>query len=235
VRTLLGASHAIFLTPNVNRQADSAERMAWANEFQRHTVLIFIATLPPVLLFSDVELAVLYAPPFIAAAPFVALFVAAEVITMLSGSYQSLILADNRLRFHVAQNITAQILIAGIAALAIPRLALAGAGLAVLAAPLFMFGSTIWYLRRQFGVRPSPEAAHMCWIVLVILLICGAIGSLFPGMTAVTLAAKAIACIAVWLVALVAMPAEDRGRVRIALGNARTHGLGLLARRGRLA
>ncbi len=73
VRTLLGASHAIFLTPNVNRQADSAERMAWANEYQRHIIVIFIATLPPILLFSDVELAVLYSPRFIAAAPFVGL------------------------------------------------------------------------------------------------------------------------------------------------------------------
>ncbi|MEP7129600.1 MAG: hypothetical protein ABI770_00575, partial [Sphingomicrobium sp.] len=192
-------------------------------------------TLPPVLLFSDIELAVLYAPPFVAASPFVALFVAAEVITMLSGSYQALILADNRLRFHVAQNITAQILIAGIAAVAIPRLALAGAGLAVLAAPLFMFGSTIWYLRRQFGVRPTPEAAQMCWLVLGVLLICGAIGSLFPGMTAVRLAAKAAACIAVWIVAWLAMPAEDRGRVRLALGSARTYGRAMWARRGRLA
>jgi hypothetical protein len=40
VRTLLGAAHSIFLTPNVNRQADSAERMEWANEFQRHMIVI---------------------------------------------------------------------------------------------------------------------------------------------------------------------------------------------------
>jgi O-antigen/teichoic acid export membrane protein len=235
VRTLLGASHAIFLTPNVNRQADSAERMAWANEFQRHTIVIFFAILPPVLLFSDVELAVLYSPRFIAAAPFVALFVSAEVITLLSGSYQALILADNRLRFHVAQNITAQILIVAIAALTIPRLGLAGAGFAVIAAPVFMFGSTIWYLRRQFRVRPSPEAAHMCWLALVMLLVCGAIGSMFPGMTVAKLAAKAAACIAVWLVVFAAMPIEDRARVRRSLDSVRVRGLALLARRGRLA
>jgi O-antigen/teichoic acid export membrane protein len=235
VRTLLGASHAIFLTPNVNRQADSAERMAWANEFQRHIIVIFIAILPPVLLFSDIELAVLYSPRFIAAAPFVALFVSAEVITLLSGTYQALILADNRLRFHVSQNISAQILIVAIAALAIPRFGLAGAGLAVTAAPAFMFGSTIWYLRRQFGVRPTREAAHMCWLALAMLLVCGAIGSLFPGMSAVRLAVKAAACIAVWLFAFAAMPAEDRARVRRSLDSARVRGLALLARRGRLA
>ena len=148
--------------------------MAWANEYQRHIIVIFIATLPPVLLFSDVELAVLYSPRFIAAAPFVALFVPTEVITLLSGSYQALILADNRVRFHVGQNITAQILTVAIAALTIPRLGLAGAGLAVMAAPVFMFGSTLWYLRRQFGVRPTREAAHMCWLALGMLLVCGA-------------------------------------------------------------
>jgi antigen flippase len=235
VRTLLGASHAIFLTPNVNRQANSAERMGWANEYQRHIVVIFIAALPPVLLFSDVELAVLYSPRFIAAAPFVALFVATEVITLLSGSYQALVLADNRVRFHVAQNITAQILTVAIAALAIPRLGLAGAGVAVMAAPVFMFGSTLWYLRRQFEVRPTREAAHMCWLTLAMLLVCGTIGSMFPGMTVANLAAKAGACIAVWLVAFAAMPAEDRARVRRSLDSARVHGLALIARRGRLA
>lgn len=235
VRTLLGAAHSIFLTPNVNRQANSAERMAWASEFQRHTVVIFIFALPPVLLFPDLELAVLYAPAFIAAVPFVALFVATEVITMLSGSYQSLILADNRVRFHVGQNIAAQLILAAIAWVTIPRLGLTGAGLATLAAPIFMFGSTLWYLRRQLGVRPSSEAARMCWLTVAMLLVCGAIGSLFPGITIGRLAAKAAACLGVWLVAYILMPREDQGRVRRTLVDARQRGLALLSRRGRLA
>ena len=96
--------------------------MAWANEFQRHMVVIFIAALPPILLFSDIELAVLYAPAFITAAPFVALFVATEIIAMISGSYQSLILADNRVRYHVGQNVVAQVIIAAVATAAIPAL-----------------------------------------------------------------------------------------------------------------
>jgi O-antigen/teichoic acid export membrane protein len=234
VRTLLGAAHSIFLTPNVNRQADSAERMAWTNDFQRHMVLIFVAVLPPILLFSDIELAVLYAPPFIAAAPFVALFVAAEVITLLSGSYQALILADNRVRFHVAQNFTAQILVAAIAVVAIPRLGLTGAGLAMLSAPILMFASTILYLRRQFGVRLSAEAAHMSLLALGMLLVCGVIGSLFPGMSAIRLGAKAAACGIVWLAAIVVMPTQDRARVRATLESVLTRALSFLAR-GRLA
>ena len=235
VRTLLGAAHSIFLTPHVNRHANSPERMAWANDFQRHTVMIFIAALPPILLFSDVELAVLYAPAFIAAAPFVALFVATEVMTLLSGSYQPLLLADNRLRFHVGQNIAAQLLLVAIAAIAIPRLGLAGAGLATLAAPIFLFGTTLWYLRRQLGVRPSSEAAHMCWLTVAVLVICGAIGSLYPGMSLERLAAKAAACGCVWVAAYLVMPAEDRGRVRRTLADIWRRGIALLSRRGRLA
>ena len=230
VRTLLGMAHQIFLTPHVNRQADNAERMAWADDFQRHTVLIFIAAVPLVLLFSDVGLAVLYSPRFVGAAPFVALFVSAEVITLLSGSYQALILADNRLRFHVGQNIAAQLLLGGIAAVAIPRLGLGGAGLAMLAAPMFLFGSTVWYLRREFGVRASPQAAHMCWLALAMLLVCGAAGSLLTGITMAKLGARAAVCIAVWLGALALMPAEDRARVRQTVDGVRARGLALLAR-----
>src|SRR5439155_3435395 len=112
----------------------------------------------------------------------------------------------------------------GAAALAIPRVGLLGAGLAMLVAPLFMFGSTIWYLERQFGARLTREAARMCWLTLGLLLVCGAIGSFFPGMNAVRLAAKAAACIAVWGVAFAAMPAEDRARVRRTLASIRAHG-----------
>ena len=187
--------------------------MAWANEYQRHIVVIFIAALPPVLLFSDVELAVLYSPRF-----------------HRGGALRRPVRRDRS--DHIAVGI-----VPGAHSCRQPgafscrpehhranpdrrhrsagdprRLGLAGAGLAVMAAPVFMFGSTLWYLRRQFGVRPTREAAHMCWLALGMLLVCGTIGSMFPGMTVARLAAKAAACIAVWLVAFAAMPAEDRAR-----------------------
>ena len=234
VRALLGMSHQIFLTPHLNRQANAADRMSWADEFQRHVVVIIIAVLPPVLLFSDIELAVLYSPRFVSAAPFVAFFVSAEVVTLLTG-YSGLLLAENRVRYHVAQNVAAQLLMIGVAAIAIPRAGLAGAGLAMLTAPVFLLGATLIYLRVQFGLRPSAEAAHMGWLTIAVLVICGGIGSLLPGISIERIIVRAAACLAVWIAAYVVMPGEDRSRVRRTLNNARLHGLDMVLGHGRFA
>lgn len=214
VRTILGAAHAIFLTPNVNRQADSVSRMAWANEFQRTTGLLFALTLPPLLLFSDIALRLLYASSFRAASVFVPLFVAAEVVTMLSGTYQSLIIADDRMSFHVFQNLAAQALLAGVAMIAIPTMGLSGAGIAVLAAPIFMFITTLAFLRRQFGVSISGGAARTSFLAVAILIVAGTIGGRYPGVSVHILGVKTAVCIVIWWIAFNVIPPEDRALLR---------------------
>lgn len=214
VRALLGAAHSVFLTPHVSRESDPVARMAWADEFQRTTGLLFALTLPPLLLFSDIAVRLLYAPAFVAGSTFVALFVAAEVIGMLSGTYQALIIAAGSVRFHLAQNLLAQALLAGTAAVALPRLGLAGAGLAALAAPVFLFVTTLVFLHRTFGVRPSAAAVRSSIVTVVILLIGGAVGSRFPGLSPGLIGQKAMVCLALWIIALASVPAVDRARLQ---------------------
>ena len=139
--------------------------MAWANEFQRVTALLFVVALPPLLLFADIALRVLYSSRFLGASSFVGLFVAAEVVTLLSGTYQSLIIAGDRMLFHVIQNLAAQALLVATVATAMPRVGLAGAGLATLAAPLFLYATTLIFLRRAYDVRVSRDAAWMARII----------------------------------------------------------------------
>jgi O-antigen/teichoic acid export membrane protein len=222
VRTLLGTAHAIFLTPQVNRQGDPAARMAWANEFQRVTALLFVLALPPLLLFADLALRVLYSSQFLSAASFVALFVAAEVVTLLSGTYQALIIAGDRMLFHVVQNLAAQALLVATVAIAMPRVGLAGAGLAALAAPLFLYATTLIFLRRSYDVRVSREAAWMAILASAILVVCGAIGVRYQGLSGLVLGAKLVACVAIWAVAYALMPVDDRARLLDGLTRGRT-------------
>lgn len=216
VRALLGAAHAVFLTPHVSRESDPVARMEWADEFQRTTGLLFALTLPPLLLFSDIAVRVLYAPAFVAGSAFVALFVAAEVVGMLAGTYQALIIAAGSVRFHLAQNLLAQALLAGTAAVALPRLGLAGAGLAALAAPIFLFVTTLLFLRRAFGVRPSAAAVRSSIVTVVILIVGGTVGSHYPGLSVTLIAEKAMVCLALWIAALASVPAVDRDRLQLA-------------------
>ena len=235
VRTLLGTAHAVLLTPHVNREAEPRARMTWANEFQRNTALLFVVVLPPLLLFSDIALRVLYSGQFVGAAAFVALFVAAEVVTLLSGTYQSLIVAGDRMTFHVIQNLLAQALLVGVAAIALPRLGLAGAGIAALAAPLFLYGTTLVFLRRQYGVRVSSEAAMMAVLTFAVLLACGAVGSTFYGLSGTVLGTKAALCVAVWIAAYMVMPVADRSRLREGLIRLRRAVAARMAGRGTAA
>jgi PST family polysaccharide transporter len=221
VRAVLGAAHAVFLTPQVNREADPVARMAWANEFQRFTVLLFLVCIPPLLLFADVALRVLYSGQFVGAAPYVALFVATEVVTLLSGTYQALIVAGDRMVFHVVQNLLAQALLVATAAIALPRLGLMGAGLAALAAPLFLYASTLVFLRRRFGVRVSREAAWMAILTVVMLLAAGLVGARWVGLAPTTLAAKAAICLGLWVLSYLAVPIADRTRLQEAGGKVR--------------
>ncbi|HEY8063056.1 MAG TPA: hypothetical protein VID74_09670 [Gemmatimonadales bacterium] len=214
VRVLLGTAHAVFLTPHVNREGEPRARMAWANDFQRATVLLFIIALPPLLLFPDVALRVMYSGKFVGAAAFVALFIATEVFTLLSGTYQSLIIAGDRMLFHVIQNLTAQALLIGVAAFAIPRLGLAGAGVAALTAPLFLYATTLLFLRRRYDIHVSGEARLMALVTAGIVVIGGSIGSRYPGLSAGLLVMKAAACGLIWLGAYLIIPAPDRSRLR---------------------
>lgn len=214
VRAVLGAAHSVFLTPNVNRQSDAVSRMAWANQFQRTTALLFVVALPPLLLFSDIVMRILYASAFVAGASFAAIFVAAEVITMLSGTYQSLIVAGDSMRFHVLQNLAAQGMLVATAAVALPRIGLAGAGLAALSAAVFLLVSTMIFLHRRHRVQPSRAAVQMSLLVIGMLVVAGGIGSRYPGLSPGLLAAKLAVCTTLWLAAVGMIPAHDRARWR---------------------
>jgi O-antigen/teichoic acid export membrane protein len=192
VRTLLGSAHQVFLTPNVNRGGAPAERMAWANEFQKVTCLLFIVALPPLLFFPGLFVRALYARSFAPGAAYVALFVAVEVVTLLAGTYQALVIAFDRLGFHVAQNLLAQLLLIGVASLLIPRYGVAGAALAALAAQAFLYAATTTFLRHAFGLRLTRRNAGLGLLVLVTLVVAGAAGRLLAEWTWSALATKAI-------------------------------------------
>ena len=84
----------------------------------------------------------LYAGSFLPGAKIFFLFVLGDVIYLLVGTYQALVIAANQLRFHVIQNITAQLVMILIAWLTIPRLGMMGAAVATIMAQVLLFAST---------------------------------------------------------------------------------------------
>ena len=177
VRGVLGAAHQVYLTPQLNSRADWTERMAWAGHFQHAWCLLTAVLVPPLLLGAEWAVRLLYAESFVPATQFVALFVLTEVIGMMAGTYQGLIVAADRMRFHVVQNALAQVLLLGVAWLTIPRWGIVGAALGPLAAQCFLLVCTLGYLRTQMGQRPDARVAALMLYLVLALLACGWIGA----------------------------------------------------------
>jgi enterobacterial common antigen flippase len=176
VRTVLGSPSTVFLTPNVNRGGTPEQRALWASDFQKTLCLLTAVVLPPLLLFPDLAVRLLYSSEFLPGASFVFLFVLVEIVTLLAGTYQSLVLALDRLGYHVTQNMLAQGVMIAVGALTIRRFGIAGAAVAALSSQVFLYISSAIFLRRSFGLRLSPRPAALAIYLVAILVVAGMVG-----------------------------------------------------------
>lgn len=166
VRAVLGSAHSVFLTPNVNTGGTPAQRMRWANDFQMLFCLLAGLAVPPLLLFPDLAVRVLYAPSFSPGAAFVLIFVGSEVINLLGGTYQALVVAFDRMRVHTMNNLIAQVCVVATAFWLVPPYGILGAGLSALAGPAYMFIATMAFLHHAYDLRMSRRAlARTLWLI----------------------------------------------------------------------
>jgi PST family polysaccharide transporter len=213
VRGVLGSAHPVFLTPNVNREGTPADRMAWANAFQATFCFLAAAALPPLLLFPQLFVRALYSGAFLPGAAFVVLFVLNEVLTLLTGTYQAIVIALDELGFHVAQNVGAQLLMIAVAALLVTRFGILGAGLSVLSGPLCMFFATTIFLYRRYGLRMPGRVIGLTALLVLVLVACGVFGSLRPELTLATVGLKAGAYAAVAGLFATLLTSDERARL----------------------
>ncbi|HEV8722544.1 MAG TPA: hypothetical protein VGW77_18150 [Candidatus Binatia bacterium] len=179
VRGLLGSAHPLFLTPNVNRGGSPEERMAWVNEFQKTFSFLCIVTVLPLLLFPHIVVALLYSPKFLPAAPFIALFVIGEVLILLAGTYQALVVAFDHLVFHVSQNLLAHGVLLTIAILLIEPYGIFGAGLAGICGQLVLYSGSTVFLRWRYGLRIPLRSSLLTLFIVVSLGLGGLVGALY--------------------------------------------------------
>src|SRR5258708_25882810 len=105
VRGVLGSAHPAFLTPNVNREGGPADRFAWANAFQATFCFLAGVALPPLLLFPQIAVRLLYSKAFQSGAAFVPVFVLTDCAILLTCTYLTFVIPLDELGFHVAQNV----------------------------------------------------------------------------------------------------------------------------------
>ncbi len=190
VRNLLGRAHAIFLTPNVNRGGSPEKRMQWAEEFQKTFSFVCIACALPLVLFPHTAVTLLYSAAFRPAAPFVAWFVAGEVLVMLAGTYQALVVAFDHMAFHVTQNLVAQVVLLAVAGLMIKPYGILGVGVAGIVAQLVLYGGSTLFLRWRYGLKVPRRSGLLTVFVMASLGLGGLVGGRHPGLSLGVLAGK---------------------------------------------
>lgn len=198
-RSLLGAAHRTVLWPALNEGGTPEQRMRAAHAFQRALCLLVGLTVPPLLLVPDLAVRLLYAETFVPAGRYVALFVLVEVVTLLAGAHQALVLALDHLAFQVAQSTVAQLAVLAGAMVLVPRAGIAGAALATLAAPLVSYAATALFLRRRHGLRTPPALYTLALVVLLGLTVTGWVGLTSEGITKLFAGALAMTGTAVFL------------------------------------
>jgi PST family polysaccharide transporter len=177
VRAVLGSAHQVFLTPQINRGRSPAEQMQWTSQFQSTWCLLAGIVVPPLLLAPNLFVQLLYARTFTPGAQFVYLFVLTEVLTLLAGSLQAIVIASDRLVFHVSQNMAAQLLSIFGAWLLVPRFGIGGAALAALAAQVLLYLCSSIFLSRAFGLRTPLRTTTLTLYLMLALTAAGIAGA----------------------------------------------------------
>lgn len=213
VRAVLGSAHSIFLTPGVNRGGTPGERMTWAGQFQSTLCLLAGLSVPLLLLFPHVAVAVLYSSQFEPGARYLAMFVIVELIGLVAATYQSLVVAFDHLLFHVVQNVAAQLLLVAVAALTIDRFGMAGAAAAGLMPQVLLYVATTTFLRLRYGIRVPARATALSAFVLIASAGAGVVGVMWPTLSWGTIALKLSIYLVIVAVLAMFLSSEDRERL----------------------
>jgi O-antigen/teichoic acid export membrane protein len=163
-------STAFYLTPLMNRVAPAAEKMVRALEFQRQMALGVTAVALPLVLFPRLVLSLLFSDAFVAAAPYLALFVLGQAVFLLAGVLQALLIGLDDLRTHLVASIGTQATLASLCWLLAPAFGLWGVALAFLVAYAGLFLVCLARLMVRHGTRlPARSAVAIpCGLLLVL-------------------------------------------------------------------
>lgn len=227
VRGVLGSAGMVFLAPLVNRPGNFLERVKRADDFQKTLFMLVGVLVPPLILFSQLAVTVLYSRGFAPAAPYVVLFVGVEILGLAVGNYQAVLLAMDEIGASVAQNVVAQATLLILTVLTVPRWGIVGVGVASIASQLVLLLSTVGFLVRRHGFKPRPRVVLVSAYVLLLLAGSALVMRSFPGLHLRELGIKLGAYLAMVAGLAIFLDQDDWqsfARLRIALQRRRAGG-----------
>jgi len=218
---VMRSSNALFLTPAMNRHVDSQEKLRGAVQFHRALAITIGLIALPIVLFPDRLLSLLYSRDFVAAAPYVYLFVLGESLQLFAGVNNALVIGLNHIGSYVAISVGGDLVVMALVLLLVPHYGIAGVAIASLVNGVAVFTLTAWRLWTAHRMAIHRE---MGWLPLYALAIIAAAGALFGWLrfdTGAIVVVKTLVWLSVTLSLLKCMRDLDGGllqRLRAAVG-----------------
>jgi len=195
-------SNLLFLTPAMNRSGEDTEKFHKAVEFLRALSLAIGIIALPVVLFPDWWLFLLYSRKFLAAAPYVYLFVLAQTLELFAGVNIALLIGLDHIGTQVTVTLTG---LAGLAALSwwlVPHYGIAGVAVAIIFDALLVFALSAWRLWQTHRLAIHRAMGWLPFSIALLIGICGAVAARFPGNTARGILIKMGVCAVFGLIGL---------------------------------
>lgn len=173
LRTVMRSSNALFLTPAMNRRAEKHEKLAGAAQFHRALAITLGLLALPMVLFPDWLLFLLYSREFVAAAPYVYVFVLGESLQLFAGVNNALVIGLDHIASYVAISVGGDIIVMALALSLVPQFGIAGVALASVANGVFVFSFTAWRLWSSHRMAIHREMGWLPFTSVGIVAIAG--------------------------------------------------------------
>lgn len=164
-------STSFYLTPLMNRDGPADVKTARAVDFQRQLVIGATLVALPLALFPRLALSLLFSEAFVGAAPYLVFFVLGQLLLLMTGVFQALLIGLDDLRTHLIANISAQAALAILCWFLAPGYGLWGLVTAFLVTHAGLLLACLARLALRHGTRlPARSvAATACGLILVVV------------------------------------------------------------------
>jgi O-antigen/teichoic acid export membrane protein len=170
---VLNPANGLYLTPIMNRDIDKDEKIKAAVEFQRKMVMILSLVSLPVVMFPQLMLTILFSNKFTSVGHIVFLFIAAQLITQLSGVHQAFLIGVDDLKAYAVISTIGQLGFASLAWLLAPAYGIAGIAVGSVISATAIFFATLLRLKLKHGFWPPRRLRWLMGFSIAVVLLAG--------------------------------------------------------------
>lgn len=176
---VLNPSNGLYLTPVMNRNLDTAEKIKQAAGFQRIMIFVLALVSMPVVMFPELMLTIMFSSSFAAVGSVVFLFTLSIFVKMITGVYNAFMIGNDDLKIYALLIAVGEIGYILLAWFLVPYYGIKGVAFGALISNAAIFLAFLARVRSKHGFVQSKGLYWLLGYVLAALALAGALSSRF--------------------------------------------------------